>query len=176
MPHLEGGNIEFLLFKNSVSYAAFGPIRKNEAINSTFPSSKLLIGSSYFHFRILLFSFVTNKAIHDCSWSLLLANWLTLAIRFCILQIQGFTLFYRNKYLNVTYSDGSRLVVAIQKKIKSQILMDSTSPSSKHYSLAVSYFTSIIELQILHSKVTGPFMKAENQSFTISVSMGSFDL
>ena len=36
----EGGNIEFLVFKNSVSFAVFGPKRKVEAINSTFPSSK----------------------------------------------------------------------------------------------------------------------------------------
>ena len=43
MPYFEvyeGGYIEFLLFKNSVSFAVFGPIRKNKAINSTFPSSK----------------------------------------------------------------------------------------------------------------------------------------
>ena len=43
VPHFEvyeGGNVEFLLFKNSISFAVFGPKRKVEAINSTFQSSK----------------------------------------------------------------------------------------------------------------------------------------
>ena len=49
MPHFEvyeGVNIEFQLFKNSVSFAVFDPKRKNEDINFTFPSSKqkILVG------------------------------------------------------------------------------------------------------------------------------------